>query len=148
LAEGPAHAPERIDALIQLGWAIALSEPQRAEALTAEAATLSQAHGYARGAAVAKRNRAYLLVIAGRAQEALPMALELMDELQALGELEAKASTCDMLFHCYERVGDLKMAMQYNLQNLELNREVGNPRGEAWALHNMGSVTAQMQEPD
>ncbi len=148
LAEGPAHAPERIDALIQLGWAIALSEPQRAEALTAEAAALSQAHGYARGTAVAKRNRAYLLVIAGRAQEALPMALQLMDELQALGDLEAKASTCDMLFHCYERVGDLKMAMQYNLQNLELNREVGNPRGEAWALHNMGSVTTQMQQPD
>lgn len=148
LEEGPKHDEARIDALLQLAWAIALAEPARSLELTEEALALAEAVGSPRGVAIAKRNQAYLLLVAGHVKEPLALGLALLQELQDLGEMEAKATVCDILFHCHERVGDLKMAMQYNLQNLEIHRSLGLVRGEAWALHNMGSVTAQMGEPD
>lgn len=147
-SEGPKHAPGRIDALIELAWALALADPDEARVLTEQARQLAEASDYTRGRALEKRNRAYLVLLGGELKDALRIGLEALEELEALGELDGKATSLDVLFHCYERIGDFKSALKVNLQNLEINRTLGHKRGEAWALHNMGSINVEMGESE
>ena len=146
--DGPPGAPDRIRALIELAWAIALMDQVEARRLSEEAQTLAVESEDARGDALSRRNLAYLDLLGGKLKPALQIAEKTVQDLHDLGEQEAEASIYDILYHCYERIGDFKTAMQYNMQNLELNREIGHSRGEAWGLHNMGSIHSELGELD
>lgn len=87
-SEGPKHAPGRIDALIELAWALALADPDEARVLTEQARQLAEASDYTRGRALEKRNRAYLVLLGGELKDALRIGLEALEELEALGELD------------------------------------------------------------
>ncbi len=143
---GPRDALERIDLLVQLAWALALAEPQISGKYNDEASELSAARDYVRGCALVKRNRCYLTLLTGNVTEALKTGLELVHELDEIQELEGKATVLDILFHVYERIGDFKSALEFNLQSLELNQSLGHRRGEAWALHNMGSMNTELEQ--
>lgn len=148
LDDGPADAPERIDLLVRLGWAIPLQDLPRARALTEEAERLAEASGNQAGLGRALRNRTYMELLGGFLPQTFALAQRTLPLLEAAGDDEALATVHDVLFHAYERMGDLKSAVASAKRSLELARRVGAARVEAWALYNLGSAQVTLGHPD
>ena len=141
-----APVPARVDAMIDLAWAVALTEPTRSMALTQEAETLSHTVGYTRGEAFVARNRAYDAVVRGEPAEALEGAMRAAELLEATGEREGQATALDVQFHAHVTVGAYAAALEAIYAQLEILRECKNHVLEAWALHNLGSVYFEIED--
>ena len=48
----------------------------------------------------------------------------------------------------YADLGEVRRAIEYYEQQLEITREIGDRRGEGNALANMGNAYAQLGDPD
>lgn len=148
LESGPEDAPARIDALLELAWAIPLVDLGRARRLTDEAARLSDRAEYPRGRAVALRNLCYMELFDGSLPQVFELARDALEALEALEAHDELATVHDTLFHAYERVGDLQAAVTSARRALDLARRAGSQRSEAWALYNLGSAQVSLGNRD
>ena len=64
---------ERVDALIELAWEVAFSDPPRSLELTTEARQISDELGYRRGLAYCRRSDAYAHFLASELQQGLEL---------------------------------------------------------------------------
>lgn len=129
-----------VQLLLELAWELALIDSPRSVQLTAEARTLAENQGNEQGMAYALRNEGYHLGISSRLQEALPILNDALQRFELLDDKNGIATTLDTLAFAHWRLGDYEKAHNLSSESLVLNREIGNKRGEAWALHNIAGI--------
>lgn len=134
----PSEAPERLRLALELGWALALSDSERARALTEDAEVLSLAHEFSEGIACALRNRAYFRMMEGDLVGSMTMAKESKGRFEAIGHRRGICHVEGMFAHLHRAVGDLTRALKAGLTSLRLAREVEDQTAEASALLGVG----------
>ena len=108
------------------------------------AAHAADALGDARGAAAARREAAYALVLAGKAPEAVAEVTALLPEQQARGDLRELAGSLNVLSVAQQRVGDQDAARTSGERALSLYLETGDVAGEAAARNNLGMLFGRL----
>ncbi len=139
---------ELIDGLIALAWELALKDPPRSHALTDEAQALAERLEYESGLAYCKRNNGYFAGMRGDYQTSLELSQAAMDYFWSNNDLTGQSTVQDTLSWVFWRFGHYDKAVQCSYDSLNLNRKIGDLRGEAWALHNIANLNKEIGDLD
>lgn len=132
----------RVDALMDLAWALRMVERQRANALASEARELSVALGYALGQARAARVLAMTISSERGLGEVFALAEEARTQFDNAGDRAGSAAARDFLASMFEYVGDYATGMELAQEALRIAREIDDPVRQGFALSNVGGILA------
>ena len=142
LANGPAAAQERIDALVELAWAIRFTERERSNRLATEARELSRSIGYKLGQARAVRALCMTTASADMIRDIFALAEEAKSLFDEVGDRAGSAGSRDFIAGLLEHLGDLSTGMELALEALSIAREIDDPVRQGYALCNVGGILA------
>lgn len=139
----PDDSRERIDALVNLGWALRASDQERANDLAASARQLSIACGYKLGQARAARVLGMTRGTLTRSmRDHLAYGEESLKLFDEVGDLAGSAGARDFLATIYEFIGEFSVAMEFAQEAVQFARQAGDPARQGFALANIGSILA------
>jgi diguanylate cyclase (GGDEF)-like protein len=130
-------ALDKIDSTNQLAWKLRIYQPERARALSVEAAGLATAKDqsvYTRGLAASLITLAFLESEEGDLESAISDCLKALSLLKDDVTSENLISAWYTLGWSYYYSGDFPAALEYGLKALSKSEEVGSKENEAWAL--------------
>ncbi|MEM9069947.1 MAG: adenylate/guanylate cyclase domain-containing protein [Myxococcota bacterium] len=137
-------APEdRPRAAVDLAWALALVEPERARTLT-ESALGADPH--TRGLAL--RNLGYLEMTQGDLQRGIEHSDAALVLLEAVGDPSEQATAHDTLTHLYLQLGAMEEALEHAMKARALAEQSGDEVLVGWALHNLGNVYQRLENTE
>jgi two-component system NtrC family sensor kinase len=132
----------RVDAQLELAWALRARDVGRAHALATEAREQAIARDYKLGQARAARTMAMTV----QDEEGLRAVFQLAEEAKRLfdevGDGTGRAASRDFLASVYEHIGDLTGALDLALDALSIARDIDDPVRQAYALSNVGGILA------
>ena len=139
----PSDDPQaRVDALLELSWALRFVDRDRSGRLAAEARELSRSIGYVLGQARAARSLCMTLTSSEMLRDLLALGEEAKVLFDEAGDKAGSAGSRDFLAGLLELVGDLSGAMELAQEALALAREIDDAARQGYALCNVGGVLA------
>ena len=142
-------APEvQVDVMTDMAWAhMVLGDYEAAEAVVGEARALAEEIEYGAGLANAINNLGVIARRRGDAVTAIRNFTESLGLREALGDLDAVATSYSNLGFLYSTdLGDFRAGMENNLKALNIRRELGDTLDIATSLNNLGVMYLSMGE--
>jgi diguanylate cyclase (GGDEF)-like protein/hemerythrin-like metal-binding protein len=140
----PVSQQERVDALLELGWELRMSQPGQAKALGQKAHELSQtgdfsSNPYHRGLGGSLVIQAFVETYAGELGAAVVKCLQALDLFKQELEIQAINAWYTLSWTNFF-LGDYPLAIDHAIKALRLSRETGSRLAEAWALDAIASI--------
>ncbi len=143
------HPWNLVNVFWQLAWAYALQgDLDRAKPLADQAIALCRQWGFSRSLGQVMSVLGRILVLAGRAPEAVEMIEEGLRRTDAVGHTWLRCPRLTDLGEAYLRVGRVQDAAAWAANAVESARERGERGFEAWALRLQAEVALAAQPPD
>ena len=143
------HPWSLVNVFWQLAWAYALQgDLDRAKPLADQAIALCRQWGFSRSLGQVMSILGRILVLAGRAPEAVEMIEEGLRRTDAVGRTWLRCPRLTDLGEAYLRVGRVQDAAAWAANAVESARERGERGFEAWALRLQAEVALAAQPPD
>ncbi len=139
---GPEHARARIDAQLDLAWALRLGEVERAGELAREARDAARSLGYKPGQARAARVLGMTISSVHTMRDAFALGEEARQLFDEVGDRAGSAGARDFLATLYEFIGDYSTGMDSAVNALGIAREIEDPVRQGFALSNVGGILA------
>lgn len=146
LSKAGKETTELVDALNDLAWEIGLKQSKRAFALSEYAQKIARSLDYKRGLAFCYRNFGYGYSMSSDLESGIRYLRKALEAFAELDEPEGESTVLDTMSLSYWRLGNYQDALNYAYEALNLSRKIGFRKGEAWALHNLGSIRADLDE--
>ncbi len=144
----PVDPHRRVDALVDLAWALRSADTARAHTLSSEARQLAREIGYKLGQARATRSLAMCIVDFDGLRDLFTLAEEAKSLFDEVGDPSGRAGARDFLASLYEHIGDLNSGLELALDALAIAREHGDPGRQGYALSSVGGILAASGELD
>ena len=142
IGTAPEDAQARVDALVELAWALRFADRERAKRLATEARELSRSIGYKLGQARAARTLCMTTASAEMLRDLLALGEEAKALFDEVGDRAGSAGSRDFLAGIFEHIGDLSTGMELALEALSIAREIDDPVRQGYALCNVGGILA------
>ena len=136
----PQDAQARVDALVDLAWAIRFSDRERSKDLATKARELSISIGDKRGQAWAARTLCMTTASTDTLRDIMAFAEEAKTLFDAVGDQRGRAGARDFLAGIYELLGDWSTGLDLAFEALSIAREIDDPVRQGYALCNVGGI--------
>ncbi len=138
----PEEAQARVDALVDLAWAIRFTHRDRSRRLATEARELSRSIGYKLGQARAARALCMTTASSDMLRDIFALAEEAKSLFDEVGDRAGSAGSRDFLAGIFEFMGELSTGMELATEALTIAREIDDPVRQGYALCNVGGILA------
>jgi signal transduction histidine kinase len=136
----PEDAQARVDALVDLAWAIRFSERERSKQLATEARELSISIGDKRGQAWAARTLCMTTASTDTLRDVMALAEEAKTLFDEVGDQRGRAGARDFLAGIHEFLGDGSVGLDLAFEALSIAQEIDDPVRQGYALCNVGGI--------
>ena len=138
----------RIEAALDLAWALRSWNESRSHHLAAEARREAEAIDYRLGRARAARILAMTVLDPDAVDTVFELAEEAKQLFDEIGDPKGRAGSRDFLSSLHEYMGDLAGGLSLALDALEIARSIDDPVRQGFALCNIGGILARSGETE
>ncbi len=139
---------ERVDALINLAFAIHGSTPEETQQYGQEALALAQKLNYKKGIASGYKTIGISFHVRGNYDQAIEYYLKDVKIMEEIGDKANIASSYNNIGIIYRNQGNFELALGYYHKSLKIFKEIPNKKGIATAYSNIGLTYSDRENAD